>query len=188
MLPSSVDDRYRPSWHRGVAKTAEGGVAKTDDPGVAYVTGVGSPKMTGGGRLLCRSTPQSPAKNLAESRAVDFLNDFRRAFGELLVSRSPSGLFGSKVDNQWLHHKTPHNTSLKQSPVPWFGCEKFEAQSANLADYRRAILRQPFRLRSVLASPSSSSPKMFDWSLSRVPINREISLDGTQPVYGCHFP
>jgi hypothetical protein len=42
-------------------------------------------------------------KELAERCVVGCLNDCRQALGELLVRRSPSGLFGSKVDNHWLH-------------------------------------------------------------------------------------
>jgi len=72
MLPSLADDLHRPSWHRGVAKTAEGGVAKTAYPGVVYVTGVGSPIMTVRGRLLCRSTLQRAASPLGQRKPKGF--------------------------------------------------------------------------------------------------------------------
>jgi hypothetical protein len=44
--------------------------------------------------------PLSLPKELAERNVVGCVNGFRQALGELLVSRSPSRLFGSNVDNQ----------------------------------------------------------------------------------------
>lgn len=64
------------------------------------------PPLSGCGTISLRRLPdasQALAKELTEGCVVGCLNDSRQALEELLVSPSPSGLFGSKVGNQCLH-------------------------------------------------------------------------------------